>query len=499
MGGPVSSGSVSRARLREVVAREVRALLRSDVDDDPIGDLDDETVALLTAMAELDEESGVEGRAWNPAEHKRWPKGHPQGGKFRSMVELLKMAIANHDGKGDPFQHFNREQLRKAAKARGITLKRGEGKDSIAARLLADLGGAPSKEKATVPPKAAKKAATPASPPASAIPGVTLERIQQIFGDTPDAYGVNLNGERIGHIHGNEADPHSEWMPFRQANARWRLRNPGAKPSKEAAIKELVDSYGARPRGPASAPQAGASSGAVKTDREKFLDRLIPQDTPSVARELEIKRIVEEKLNGQYAGLTVKVTSVGADRDVVHLEARIFDDQGKSVGEIERQFSRAEDGTLRAYHMYLKLNPDVQGQGFAQAWNGHLENWYRDSGVGSIHVGANIDVGGYAWARQGFDFESWATADGVAGRLKWRITQHATRYDTDQIAAAREMIDRMRLPFDDPRFPTAYEVSETGRKPGQGRNDFWPGKDAMLGSSWNGIKPVPTSGAPTVS
>lgn len=145
-----------RDQIRDLVAREVQAILRSDVDNDPIGDLDDETLVLLTAMAELDADAGVEGRAWDPTLHARWPKGHPKAGKFRTMVDLLKMAIANHDGKGHPFELFNREQLRKAAKARGIELKRGEDKDSIAAKLLADLGGTVSQ------PSAIEKAAAPA-------------------------------------------------------------------------------------------------------------------------------------------------------------------------------------------------------------------------------------------------------------------------------------------------------------------------------------------------
>lgn len=210
-------------------------------------------------------------------------------------------------------------------------------------------------------------------------------------------------------------------------------------------------------------------------------------------RQEETKRIVEEKLNGEYAGLTVKVTQVGADRNLLAVSAEIFKD-GRKVGEVERHFGRAFDPdnqpVLSAYHDFLELRPDVQGQGFAEAWNGHLEQWYRDSGVGNIFVGANIDVGGYAWARHGFDFRTEQTAAGIAARLKWRLTEHAERYDAAQIAAGQEMLDRMRLDFSDPRFPTAFEVSQAGRKPGQGRDGYWPGKDAMLGSSWDGVKPV---------
>lgn len=146
-----------RAALRALAAAHVRQIL--DIDDDPIGELDDDTLILLQALHELDEESGHEGRAFNPALHKRWPKGHPKAGKFRPMVDILKLAIAHFDPAKDkhPFENFKREQLLKAAKTRGITLKKGEDRDSIAAKLLADLGGKLAK------PEPAKKAAAKAT------------------------------------------------------------------------------------------------------------------------------------------------------------------------------------------------------------------------------------------------------------------------------------------------------------------------------------------------
>jgi len=207
---PTPSGAkkVPRAQLRELVAREVQALLRGDdVDDDPIGELDDDTLILLQAMHELDEESGVEGRAWNPALHKRYPKGHPLGGKFRPMVDLLKLAIQKHDGNGHPFDNFSREQLRKAAKARGITLKRGEDKDSIAAKLLADLGGAPAKPSAAVkanPAKTPKSTKKPSGDALAPMPGAKvaagdfsgLKRVGPSEGTTPGGVFQAADGSR---------------------------------------------------------------------------------------------------------------------------------------------------------------------------------------------------------------------------------------------------------------------------------------------------------------
>lgn len=133
----------------------LRGLPELPLDDDEMVD------ALLLALEELDAEAaavdGGELRAWDPGKHPRGP-----GGKFRSTVDVLKEAVQKHRrgrGKGDPFDGYDREQLRRAARARGIELKRGEHRDSIAAKLLADLGGGKSKARAP------KVSAPPASPP----------------------------------------------------------------------------------------------------------------------------------------------------------------------------------------------------------------------------------------------------------------------------------------------------------------------------------------------
>lgn len=187
---PLQQTASRTSLIRAIVSAEFRSLL-TDVDDDPIGELDDDTLILLQAMAELDEESGVEGRAWNPALHLRWPKGHPKAGTFRPMVDQLKSAILAFDPSKDthPFQHFKRPQLLNAAKARGITVKRGESDDSLRAKLLADLGGKP-----VVAKPAAGPNATPAKPTPSGV--TTKPGAKWPTGDATTE--VHLGGDQLG-------------------------------------------------------------------------------------------------------------------------------------------------------------------------------------------------------------------------------------------------------------------------------------------------------------
>lgn len=154
-------GTLTAADFAQMVVEDARQRARRDdvelvvrgimpaVDVDPIGELDEDSLALLAALDELSGEERA--KAFNAAAHPRNPKGSPGGGRFRSLVDRIKDAITEHHksgGKGDPFEGFNREQLRKVAKARGIELKRGEDRDSIVRKLLADLDHHKTAEKA---------------------------------------------------------------------------------------------------------------------------------------------------------------------------------------------------------------------------------------------------------------------------------------------------------------------------------------------------------------
>lgn len=227
-------------------------------------------------------------------------------------------------------------------------------------------------------------------------------------------------------------------------------------------------------------------------DEPSIVDLIPANRAQAIGRErfAAVKQAVAERLDGEYAGLRVAVSEVDLDIEKLTVTAAILDNAGNPVGTTVRQFFRDRDGPF-VYHALLTLDPHVQGQGFAEAWNNHLMDWYVESGLVRIEVTANIDVGGYTWARQGFDWASKGPALAASNRLEREVSMNAHLYDAEQQAAVDAIVARMALPFDDDRFPTAYEMSQVGRKPGQGKNDAWPGKNAMLGSTWSGVKPVP--------
>jgi hypothetical protein len=92
-------------------------------------------------------------------------------------------------------------------------------------------------------------------------------------------------------------------------------------------------------------------------------------------------------------------------------------------------------------------------------------------------------------------------ADVVLARLRNKVDAYRARAATAgvdeaadlqrQITVAEEILtDAQRYPFGSAEYPSAYRVSQAGRWLGAGRSDVWIGKDAMLGSSWHGVKPL---------
>lgn len=209
---------------------------------------------------------------------------------------------------------------------------------------------------------------------------------------------------------------------------------------------------------------------------------------------------VKAQFEGEYAGLTVRVDEVVAHSDAVKVDGTIHLPDGRRVGMFTRAFYREAD-EVSAYHSLLELDRTVQGQGFADQFNRHLTDWYRRSGVDRIMLHADIDVGGYAWARNGYDFVKAKDADKVLARLRGKVDEYRARaagLHGEQLAAAQRQItaaediltDADRYQFGQVEYPSAYRISQAGRWAGASRDDMWIGKDAMLKSSWHGVKPL---------
>ena len=73
--------------------------------------------------------------------------------------------------------------------------------------------------------------------------------------------------------------------------------------------------------------------------------------------------------------------------------------------DLERTFFVREAGNIEVHHDFFALDEKYQGQGVSKEVLRLLYSQYQNMGVRYLSVTANLDVGGYTWARYGF----WAT------------------------------------------------------------------------------------------
>jgi len=145
---------------------------------------------------------------------------------------------------------------------------------------------------------------------------------------------------------------------------------------------------------------------------------------------------------------------------------------------ITRQLSRKSDGSVNVDHSYFKVASNSErGQGFGKKFLSNSMELYKKIGVSTIDVHANIDVGGYAWAKYGFvpNANSWSS---MARDFSSKV--QATPVDSEFTVGKKEaMLRQLKNP--DPK--TAWDFADNPTTKG-GKA---VAKAAMLGSNWYGV------------
>lgn len=194
---------------------------------------------------------------------------------------------------------------------------------------------------------------------------------------------------------------------------------------------------------------------------------------------------IEETLGAalRERGMTSVVEGVDTGAGSVYVKAVFYKD-GARAGKMVRRFEQDYDGSTFVEHEFFQLYDGYQGTGLATEFLENAEVWYRAHGVVRIDVHANIDVGGYTWAKQGY---GWAPRMGHASveAMVKRVKKVATREgDADALKRLNAMLRQMKSA---PReqWPTPYDLAMVGYTEGATE---WVGKTAMLNSDWYGVK-----------
>jgi SPP1 gp7 family putative phage head morphogenesis protein len=131
--------------------------------------------------------------------------------------------------------------------------------------------------------------------------------------------------------------------------------------------------------------------------------------------------------------------------------------EGRSEGAtIVRSFSEGDNG-LEVTHDFFRVDPEYQGGGHARAMMRGALDAYRRMGATAIRVHANIDVGGYAWARLGFVPDD-------PDDLFWQIETALDRIARDRIASATDIAEAREALSDPDNFAWRVARSKLGRK-----------------------------------
>ncbi len=276
---------------------------------------------------------------------------------------------------------------------------------------------------------------------------------------------------------------------------------------------------------------AGKVSVAAEPEhRLQDILKLVDENTvtpPKIPKEL--MQQLKDTFTGSFAGFNTKVGSVewANGRHRLRVGGEIFDSNGNEVGEFKRVFKINKEGVFMVEHEYLLMDSAVQGQGFAKQFNAHAFAGYKKMGVERTQLQADIDVGGYAWAREGYD---WAPDDAPSlAEILTRVDDARAPQTTAPAPRTQQQEDDVYFPMahnlhripEDRRdeqaelarklwldiggtvdmdtddddvpdivemWPTPFELSQLGRWPGAGKDDWWIGKAIMMGSNWIGVK-----------
>ena len=199
-------------------------------------------------------------------------------------------------------------------------------------------------------------------------------------------------------------------------------------------------------------------------------------------------------VDGDFNGVTVRLKPI--DDGGVLISSNFVGISGdlmmgsRKIGTFYRTVGPDRDtGDLVAQHSYLHIGRNYQGSGVAEAFNNNLYDWYRRSGVKRVELTANEDVGGYAWATKGFEFEDAAAVDEFMGRAD-ELMQKALKRPPKGVTAAQ--VRELEAYLEDVkagRVPArALDIARFGRQPGQGGKDaIWAGKWLMMKNNWRGV------------
>ena len=226
----------------------------------------------------------------------------------------------------------------------------------------------------------------------------------------------------------------------------------------------------------------GTTGSYNRNELQRMWGELNPEGSETTAEDFILDAYENEAIG--ETGFSSKITTINTssyEAGGITVEGVIKDEDGTSVGRFTREINR--DGKI--HHSYFKLDSD-QGQGVGRIFYQEAEEAYVAAGMKEVRIGANLTVGGYAWARMGFDYYNAPDtydrrdvrdrfSDQVKKVVGLSTTQQAYHPDTPGLSTYNAIMKQYNTLK--PWEIAAYEY-----------NGVRVGKKALLGSSWSAVK-----------
>jgi len=402
---------------------------------------------------------------------------------------------------------------------------RRDGEDIALSKAVVEVDGlAPAK---VAPAKAAKKAVPAKKLTAGQLAGMTPEDVAQAARDgrisrRQAAVKIRQSAQSAADFAAITGFGHDESTLTGPTADRKRRQA-----ARVVELNALADEIEALPSpSPAVAKAARAKAAAkpakvAKAPAGRAPAKPVPIHNLFTADDATIEAALRDVYEGKFGPYTTRVkvfiTRAGTRTDKrgrVHavdpsigIDGEILDANGNKIGDFGRSISPADlhyvDGTVHreiwANHPIVQFYDKTdQGKGFGREFSQRTIEWYRASGVHGVSL---HDHNGYVWAAQGFGFGYGGAvpsylvenmrqliADLRAGKTTSTATKDEYRTipkrfrdapDLDaQTVAAEALLARLSSTKPgEPGYPTAYEISQLGRRPSQrGKTALWLGK-----------------------
>jgi hypothetical protein len=234
---------------------------------------------------------------------------------------------------------------------------------------------------------------------------------------------------------------------------------------------------GRYPKGSGKNPQAGMSQTWRASGQKKDGAELAIQGdvSPEMVQKVfglyhpfdasfHLTEIAESMVESVPGEVEVTWRQAKSGRDAIFMKAT----RGDGL-ELLRTFSREDGGELQVRHDVFQVPTSEQGSGLAKQVLADSYDIYTDLGVDQIKTHANLNVGGYAWAKFGFKTDDPES-------LARQISQRASSLPNAVLVEVADIISAHRS---DPKLPW-YIAGIT-----HGEDQI--GKKLLLGTEWDGV------------